>query len=79
MVKVGHIGYARKSKSGKALKLDISMDAFLTAERYKTKENKEYVGLLVNMNKLMDILEGKREVTSVNQVENSKEPVATEA
>jgi hypothetical protein len=67
-MKVQHVGYARKSRNGRALKLDLSLLKFLTAERYTGKDGKEYVGLVVNMSTLLDVLEGRREVTGVNQI-----------
>jgi len=69
-MKVQHVGYARKSRNGRALKLDLSLNGFLTANRYTGKDGKEYVGLLINVSKLLDVLEGRSEVIGVNQIEN---------
>jgi len=62
------VGYARKSKKGKALKIDLGLEAFLTAQRYKGRDGKEYVGLVVNLSALRDVVEGRREVTSICQL-----------
>ena len=67
---VQHVGYARKSRKGRALKLDLSLQEFLTATRYTGKDGEEYVGLLINMSKLLDVLEGRKEVTNVTQIGN---------
>jgi hypothetical protein len=69
-MKVQHVGYARKSVNGRALKLDIALEAFVTAERYRGKDGQEYVPLLINMSKLLDILEDRRKVTGVSQIVN---------
>lgn len=71
-MKVQHVGYARRSRNGRALKLDLSLNEFLMANRYAGKDGKEYVGLLINVSKLLDVLEGRSEVTGVNQIENDR-------
>ena len=62
------IGYCRKSKGGQALKLSVSKEAFDEAETYKTKDGHEYVNLIINMDKIREIDNGQREVTSVCQI-----------
>lgn len=62
------VGYARKSKRGKAIKLDICLEKFLVAKRYTTKEGDQYVNLVVNIRALKGIIENEREVTSVTQL-----------
>lgn len=64
------MGYARKSKNGKALKLDLLADEFLKAKKYRGKDGKRYVGLVINLGNLLDVLEGRKEVTNVSQLEN---------
>jgi len=68
---VNHLGYIRRSRRGKALKLDISLESFLMAERYSTKDGKEWVNMMVSIEKVLDVLEGKLEVAGINQIENS--------
>ena len=63
-----HVGYARKSRNGRALKLDILLEAFLSAQRYRGGDGKEYVNIVVNLDKLVDVLEGRKAVTGVNQI-----------
>jgi hypothetical protein len=67
---VNHLGYLRKSRRGRALKLDINLEAFLMAERYATKDGKEWVNMIIPIEKLLDVLEGKAEAVGVNQLEN---------
>lgn len=64
------VGYARKSRRGLALKLDLGLEEFLTAKRYVGKDGKEYVALVVNLRGLQAVLDGKREVTGVCQLKN---------
>jgi hypothetical protein len=62
------IGYLRKSNNGNALKISLSTDAFENAARYKGKDEKEYVSLIVHLEKAREVMEGQREVTSVTQL-----------
>ena len=68
MAKSELIGYLRKSNNGNALKMSISTEAFGNATRYKGKDEKEYVSLIVNLEKAREVMEGQREVTSVSQL-----------
>jgi hypothetical protein len=71
-MKVNHIGYARKSKNGKALKLGLLVDALFHARRYVSKDGKWYVGLVINESKVLDVLEGRKVVTNVSQIDNKR-------
>ena len=66
---VNHIGFMRKSRRGRALKLDINLEAFLLAERYVTKDGKEWVNMVVSVEKVLDVLEGKVEAAGISQLE----------
>ena len=70
MTVINHLGYIRRSRRGKAVKLDISLEAFLMAKRYTTKDGKEWVNMIIPIGKLLDVLEGKLEVAGINQIEN---------
>ena len=72
MVQSELIGYVRKSRSGNALKLSISAEAFDSAQRYLSADGKEYVGLIVNTAKVQEILDDTRDVTSVCQILNEE-------
>ena len=62
------VGYMRKSTNGGALKMSISYEAFAAAQRYSSKDGKEYVNLIVNLAKAQEIISGDRAVTSVCQL-----------
>ena len=62
------IGFVRKSNSGNALKISLSVDAFESAERYTSSKGSEYVSLVLRLSKLWDLINGRREVISVNQI-----------
>ena len=40
------------------------------ARRYVTKDGKEWVNMVVTVEKLLDVLEGKAEAAGINQLEN---------
>lgn len=63
------IGYVRRSKGGNALKVNISAHAFEKAQRYMSKNGEEFVGLVVNLDRLREVITGEREVTSICQIE----------
>ncbi|MCK5309447.1 MAG: hypothetical protein KAJ64_02260 [Thermoplasmata archaeon] len=62
------VGYVRKSRGGGALKMSIDAEAFAKAERYKSQDGREFVSLIANVDKISQILEGDREVTSLCQL-----------
>lgn len=70
MVQSELIGYVRKSRNGNALKLSISAEAFENAQRYLSQDGKEYVGLIVNLAKVQEILDETRDVTSICQIKD---------
>lgn len=72
MVQSELVGYVRKSRSGDALQISISVDAFDSAQRYLSQDGKEYVQLIVNTSKIQEILEDSRDVTSVIQIINEE-------
>lgn len=72
-MKIHHVGYVRKSRNGRALKLDIAVQNVLDAVRYTGKNGQEYVGLVINMSTLLDVLEDRRVVTGVNQITVEKD------
>ncbi len=62
------IGYVRKSNNGGALKFSIDTKAFEDAQRFSTKDGREYVQLIANIPKVREIISGEREVTSMCQI-----------
>ena len=62
------MGYVRKSNSGGALKFSIDISAFEKAEKFSTKDGREFVQLIANIPRVQDIISGDREVTSLCQL-----------
>jgi len=62
------VGYVRKSKSGGCLKLSIDAEAFAAAERFSAKDGRQFVSLIANADKVSQILDGEREITSLCQL-----------
>ncbi len=62
------VGYVRKSRKGGALRFSIDAEAFSKAERYSSSDGREFVSLVANVDKVRDILEDEREVTSLCQL-----------
>lgn len=52
--------------------MSIDTDAFAKAERYKSKDGREFVSLIANVDKIGQILVGDREVTSLCQLVNAE-------
>ena len=65
---VNHLGYLRRSRRGRALKLDINLEAFLLADRFVSKDGKEWVNMVVSVEKVLDVLEGKLPVAGICQL-----------
>lgn len=62
------MGYVRRSRNGGALKVSVSRNAFENATRYRTQDGTEYVGMIINLNKLRSLLSGEQEVTAISQI-----------
>ena len=62
------VGYARKSKEGGAIKISIDVEAFSESEKTLTDDGREFVSLVMNADKIQEIINGDREVTSVCQI-----------
>ena len=72
MVESELVGYVRKSRNGNALKLSISAEAFDDAQRYLSQDGKEYVGLIISLAKVQEVLDDSRDVTSICQIKNEE-------
>ncbi len=44
------------------------VEAFSKAVRYRGRDGKEFVSLVVHLGKVREVIEGRREVTSVTQL-----------
>jgi hypothetical protein len=69
-MKVELIGYVRMSRNGKALKVDLIVRNLNYNTAYQGKDGTWYIGGLINLGKLTDLLEGRRGVITLNQVQN---------
>ena len=67
------LGYARKSKAGGALNLAIDFNAFIKAKRFKGKDGREFVALVVNADNLNKVMSGEKAVTSVGHFDKPVE------
>jgi len=77
---INHLGYLRRSRRGRALKLDVNLEAFLMAERYVTRDGKEWVNMVVSVEKVLDVMEGRIEAAGINQLKRTvARPVVEEA
>jgi len=70
------VGYARKSKAGGALRLSIDAEAFAKAQQWDAKDGRKFVSLVINTDKVKQLLDGSREVTSICQLVDDAEPAA---
>lgn len=62
------MGFVRRSNNGGALKLSVNQNAFQEAERYSSADGTEYVGMIINLNRLRNLLSGEQEVTAISQI-----------
>ena len=65
------VGWLRKDKDKTQLNLYMSAEAFDSAQRYRGHDDKEYVSLVVNLAKVQEIMDGKRDVVSICQIVKS--------
>ena len=61
-------GYVRKGISENTLRINLSWEALMDAERYVGKDGKEYVSLVANSERIKHIINDEKEVTSVTQI-----------
>jgi hypothetical protein len=64
------LGFVRKTKDGKALRIAISVEAFNKAERYISRDGTEFVPMIISLSRLYQLLEGEKEVTNVSQIKD---------
>lgn len=65
------VGWVRKGKDKTHLGIHISAEAFDSAQRNLSHDGKEYVSLIVNLAKVQKIMDGKRDVASIFQIDTS--------
>lgn len=62
------IGYVRKSNAGKALKISIDKSALNDAETFTSKDGREFVQGVINLDKIGQVIDGTRLVTSLSHI-----------
>lgn len=65
------IGFVRLSKKGGALKIQIEKKSFNGCETYESADGKEWVQLIINLDKVRMMMLGEKEVTAINHLEDS--------
>lgn len=62
------IGFVRKTKSGKGLRLNLSKEALDNAETYATSKGEVFISVVVSLDGVMELISEEREFITVNQV-----------
>jgi hypothetical protein len=62
------VGYVRKERSGTNLRLSIDAEAFEKATKVAGRDGRKFVSLVASADKVNQILNGEREVTSLCQI-----------
>jgi len=69
------IGFVRKTKTGRALRLNLSKEALDNAETYETSKGEVFLSVIVNLDGVMELISEEREFITVNQlIEDEPEP-----
>ncbi len=63
------VGFVRMSRTGGAIKVSVSKEAFGNARTYLSQNGEEFVPLVINLNHLESLISGEKEVTSISQIE----------
>lgn len=63
------VGFVRMSRTGNAVKVSISKDAFTNARSYLSQNGEEFVPLVINLSQLEQLISGEKEVTSISQID----------
>ena len=72
------IGFVRKTKSGKGLRLNLSKEALDNAETYETSKGETFISLIVNLDGVLDLISEEREFVTCNQVVETEEEVVAD-
>ena len=63
------VGFVRMSRTGNAVKVSISKDAFENARSFLSQNGEEFVPLVIALGHLESLIAGEKEVTSISQIE----------
>ena len=72
------IGWLRKTKEGKGIKINISVDDIEKLPTYTSKDGKRYVRAVVSTGAIYSILEGRKDVVRVSAISGDNMPLAGE-
>lgn len=64
------VGFVRMSRTGNAVKVSISKEAFDNARSYLSQNGEEFVPLVISLSHLECLISGEKEVTSISQIED---------
>ena len=62
------VGYVRISQAGKAINVSINTNAFGDCKTYSTADGQTYTSLVISLDALHKVMNGKRIVTTVSQL-----------
>ena len=62
------VGYARLSKSCRAVNIAINTESIGDCHTYTTKDGQSYIPLVISLPALRKVLEGERVVTTISQL-----------
>ena len=62
------IGFVRKTKNGKCLRLNLSKEALDNAETYETSKGETFISILVNLDGVMELIAEEREFITATQI-----------
>ena len=68
MVRSELMGFVKKTESGKALRVSISVDAFNKAEKHRTTDGTEFVAMIINLERIYQVIQGENQVTNISQI-----------
>jgi hypothetical protein len=63
------VGFVRMSRTGNAVKVSISKEAFDNARSYLSQNGEEFVPLVITLGHLESLIAGEKEVTSISQMD----------
>ena len=71
------VGFVRKSKNGRGLRLNVSRDTLKGLEGYTSRNGEEYIPLVVHLEKLMDLISEQRDFVTINHLSEEEQPEAS--
>lgn len=66
------VGFMKKSDTGRSMKINLSMEAIESCETYEGMDGSKFIELVINFDRVRQVMRGEREVTSICQVPGYK-------